>query len=432
MSSQYLSLPATGGAVDSVNGQVGVVVLDADDVGAATQALDNLASVAINANILDNAPGAHNIGDPGGNYFNEMSALFHSSQEFDLYDTNMTGFSGWIVSDTNDANSSIGANAQFYIEADTSGLGNPIGVLVTSTANDAADGTLHTYLATGDFDNLTGASGNVYLYPGVATGGAERGTIIAPDLLIGKDATLSPGWAAGGIPGIVLDGYTADSVAAYGAGITLKGDVSVTALILSTQDNPVGEGTAEVYVISGKHDDTGETTGSVYLWSGTATDANSGNVKLSTGGAGTGNSGVVEITTGSSSVLTGDITLGIGGLTGSFGTGTGKIKLNGVTSLGYTQIHSIRTWGTGANPTITNEYYKHVFNNTNAGAENITLPAGEAGLSFVLAPAAINVMTYTIVASGGDTLDANIQTFFAAGTPVNVTFNGTNSKWYAT
>lgn len=66
MASQYLSLPESGGgggAVDSVNGQTGVVVLTADDVGAASQALDNLSNTAVNDDILPDTDNTRVLGN---------------------------------------------------------------------------------------------------------------------------------------------------------------------------------------------------------------------------------------------------------------------------------------------------------------------------------------------------------------------------------
>lgn len=65
MSSQFVNLPASGGgsgAVDSVNGQTGVVVLDATDVGAASVTLDNLGTTLINASLLFDTDQLYDIG----------------------------------------------------------------------------------------------------------------------------------------------------------------------------------------------------------------------------------------------------------------------------------------------------------------------------------------------------------------------------------
>lgn len=53
-----------GGAVASVNGFTGAVVLTADDVGAASKALDNLASTAVNADINPDTDNAYVLGTP--------------------------------------------------------------------------------------------------------------------------------------------------------------------------------------------------------------------------------------------------------------------------------------------------------------------------------------------------------------------------------
>lgn len=63
MSSQFKSLPTTG-AVSSVNGQTGVVVLTAADVGAANLALSNLSGTAVNTNINMNSHKLTNVTDP--------------------------------------------------------------------------------------------------------------------------------------------------------------------------------------------------------------------------------------------------------------------------------------------------------------------------------------------------------------------------------
>lgn len=56
---------SSGGGVTSVNGQTGVVVLDADDVGAANQHLSNLLSpTAINQSLLPNIDDDIDCGDP--------------------------------------------------------------------------------------------------------------------------------------------------------------------------------------------------------------------------------------------------------------------------------------------------------------------------------------------------------------------------------
>lgn len=65
MSSQFVNLPESGGgsgAVDSVNGQTGVVVLDATDVGAANTELSNLTTTAINASLLFDTDSSYDIG----------------------------------------------------------------------------------------------------------------------------------------------------------------------------------------------------------------------------------------------------------------------------------------------------------------------------------------------------------------------------------
>lgn len=55
--------PVSGsGAVDSVNGQTGIVVLSADDVDAASQQLDNLSNTAINADLLPDSDDSYNLG----------------------------------------------------------------------------------------------------------------------------------------------------------------------------------------------------------------------------------------------------------------------------------------------------------------------------------------------------------------------------------
>lgn len=72
--------------------------------------------------------------------------------------------------------------------------------------------------------------------------------------------------------------------------------------------------------------------------------------------------------------------------------------------------------------------YKAVLNGT-AGSYNVNLPAGVDGLTFKLVQASANAGTFTIVANGGDLLDANIQAILNTNMPTPLTFK--SGTWYA-
>lgn len=72
---------------------------------------------------------------------------------------------------------------------------------------------------------------------------------------------------------------------------------------------------------------------------------------------------------------------------------------------------------------------KIVMNDIAAGANTLTLPAGEEGLTFQLTLSSANTGTFTVTPTGGDTLEPNIQLILNTSMPVSITFS--TGVWYA-
>ena len=75
--------------------------------------------------------------------------------------------------------------------------------------------------------------------------------------------------------------------------------------------------------------------------------------------------------------------------------------------------------------------WKLLCSQAGGGSFTLTLPAGVQGLNFILSQSAMNTATFTITPTGGDTLDANIQTIFNNNQPVSVTYDAGTTIWYA-
>lgn len=220
------------GGVTSVNGDTGIVVLDADDVGAANQSLSNLASVAINQSLVP---------DTGDNY---VLGTFGLSWN--------TLYVGTIISPLGLSVQSpgiINVNTTSIVDTDTARIQLQTGYQ-DSSLNSAQRKTGDVYLYTGgDFGDgsFPVETGKIQLVTGTPVGGAAAGSI---DMYV-------PGGGTGG-------------------GITLT---SVVGNILLSPQNYVDVSTGDILIsMSGKglqiKTGTDCKLGTAFLVGGTVTVAN--------------------------------------------------------------------------------------------------------------------------------------------------------------
>lgn len=74
--------------------------------------------------------------------------------------------------------------------------------------------------------------------------------------------------------------------------------------------------------------------------------------------------------------------------------------------------------------------YHIICSQPGGGAFTLTLPSGVHGLNFVIGKSATDTSSYTILPTGTDTLDANIQLIFNDNEPLTVTYDSGTHRWY--
>lgn len=372
MSSQYKSLPESGGgAVDSVNGETGVVVLDADDVGAASQALDNLVSPVVNVDI-----------DMGGNKLTNLDAPTSADDAATKdYVDSAAGGGVTVVAGVANANIDLampGAGPWDGITPSTGDL-----FLVNAQSDDSEHG-IYEY----DTDSTPMTRANGWTVASDFTAGrfvfVPAGTRYSGSLYC-----LSQTITTLGVDSIVFDikgmdylkmpistmrGYGNDTLTIGGSSnrvarawisrvdTNLVQSASADLVVNSglrnmsiKSDDGVGDATGNIIVTTGANDD--EASGAISLLTGSITnvvtdiasggiiiatgasagthspagDVQTGSLSIGTGAAENGFSGTIDIVSGESDYQSGDVTMRTGhgtlvddGYSGSVLIGTGN------------------------------------------------------------------------------------------------------------
>jgi len=140
--------------------------------------------------------------------------------------------------------------------------------------------------------------------------------------LMKNSATAFNFWGAN-IPGIELDGTTADALSAFGAGLFLKANGSQADLIVTTQEQTSGTApSSSLQIFTGQNSGTATgKTGDVYVYTGDQTNSgDTGFITIETGTPTSGSSGEILIRTRNATVNSGDIRLVVGDGTSQSGT----------------------------------------------------------------------------------------------------------------
>lgn len=180
-----------GGAVTSVNGQTGVVSLNANDVGAATQALDNLGTTSFNASLFPDSNNSRSIGSAALAINTTFSNIFTAaSAGVTAGSLKRRGVSTTIIGQTTTtsdldiaAASTRGLN---IYTANSGGLTSERLVIATGDSTSGGD-TGAIYIGSGD--STAGNSGHINLLVGAA--GGTRGSIKFKD---GTEGTIGHCW----------------------------------------------------------------------------------------------------------------------------------------------------------------------------------------------------------------------------------------------
>ena len=167
---------------------------------------------------------------------------------------------------------------------------------------------------------------------------------------LGPFGNLPTFWGNSTVPGLIIDGTTADALSAVGAGVIFKGNLSQGYFLMASEDQSGSDSSAPIYLTTGYQSGTGGTgglnletgwinsgagnTGPIYIRSGSSDTGGSGLIELGTGTNNSGGSGPMSIYTGSVasglfqsgdiSVVTGAIFSG-SAISGDLNLGTGAV-----------------------------------------------------------------------------------------------------------
>lgn len=314
MASDYIKLPAAGGggAVDSVNGETGAVVLDADDVGAANQALDNLSATAINASLEPDAGGTLDLGGFGNNHWRDVDANAHFSRN--AGGTRVSSIYGLAIT------SPSGATVEGAFVQDPSSS-TPLSIHTWSRALDATQDLL---LETG---NALADSGSILVISGTSedenTGGISivSGTATA-NIADKKSGTISIG--SGASTGALNGGSGALALSTGSSVSTVDASGSIS---IGTGESAYQSGDIVMSTGAGTVADDGY-SGAIIIASGLVTgSALSGSLTLSTGGSDSGATGDINLVVGTTGgANSGSINLEISDGPDADGTGTINLR----------------------------------------------------------------------------------------------------------
>lgn len=342
------SLSSGGGAVDSVNGQTGVVVLSKTDVGLgnvtntsdADKPVSNATQTALNAKYDASNPAGYitsaSISNKANNDLSNLTStaipsginlvslaadptIFTIKTADAATNTGSTflssGVSSGAISGTVDIGSGTGATATGAVVL-ASGKSNtgPSGIVViqsgsitssgviNNTSNTSATGNV--FLASGPIDNLanTNRSGNVQLNSGNSNTTLGSGTILV------TSGDISGGTGSSG-QAVYKTGDTASSGASTGNAFFRTGNVTGTlgnSGVTTLRSGNVVNGTSgNTQITTGAATGTGN-SGVVLIRSGTTTSGTTGKVEVSSASPTTGSSGIVQIYTGATTVGVGN------------------------------------------------------------------------------------------------------------------------------
>jgi hypothetical protein len=298
----------------------------------ANTALSNLASTAVNDDIVAAVADNNTIGSLAKPWQTVFSSAFFmkspsAGAERNAYKaTDGSGNEAFIVTINPSTDMPSFSNVASGLTVTRANTAAKKGIALYTACNSTADAnpTGTVYVGSGDKTAGTGNSGDVVLLPGTSAGG-DRGQVKINGFSSVKSSSALPQTWGSDLPAITFDGSNTEITSAGAASIIFEGNESQGEFVIASADinsassssffywrtgeNAGSGNTGGVDIASGNQTGASGNSGIAFFKSGDSANGNSGEVRLLSGSAASGNSGNVLINTGGAGGTRGNIQL---------------------------------------------------------------------------------------------------------------------------